>query len=676
MKHCILLVAALILTFSNIYAQEQVEKDNKKESKTNGTEKADAPAALNDKIEFKNGTPAAIVTITDEGNDAGSILLPSVGSPLAGNKLYNNGGNLFWGGSQLNGGSGASAINDLSDAKYDGTSLFLGEGAGINDDGTSNSNTAIGKNALYSNTTGYRNTSNGYQSLYSNTTGFENTANGEYALFSNTTGNINLANGSYALYNNTTGNGNVGIGNYSNMKNQGGSNNTIIGHSAGNATVLHNKSGSVFLGFSAGYNETTNNKLYIENSNSSSPLIWGDFANDEVKINGDFHVTGNITTDGAAPADNDWDINGNELLLFNPVDQYVGIGTLITETSAKLHVRGNNGVLFQGTHGSGTALNLGAGTRFHFYPKKSAIRGGNVNGTQWNDANIGDYSTAFGQNTIASGFIATALGSATIASGSYSAALGVGTKAEAFYSTAIGAFNIGGGAPTTIVATDPVFEVGIGTSDGTRANALTVLKNGKVGIGTSPSIYRFEINSGAAENPFRVMVNSSAKLTAFSNGGTSIGTSATAPANGLLVSGDINNTGGLLHASDLRFKTNIEEIPNTLEHIKKLRGVYYDWKRNEFPERNFNNKKQIGVIAQEVEKEFPELVNTGEDGYKSVDYTKLTPILIEAIKEQQKIIEELQKQNSEAIIHNSELENRLSKIESLLESNSFTKVSN
>ena len=53
--------------------------------------------------------------------------------------------------------------------------------------------------------------------------------------------------------------------------------------------------------------------------------------------------------------------------------------------------------------------------------------------------------------------------------------------------------------------------------------------------------------------------------------------------------------------------------------------------------------EQIGVIAQEVEKVLPQTVLTPEDGYKSVDYSRFTPILIEAIKEQQKQIDELQK---------------------------------
>ncbi len=55
----------------------------------------------------------------------------------------------------------------------------------------------------------------------------------------------------------------------------------------------------------------------------------------------------------------------------------------------------------------------------------------------------------------------------------------------------------------------------------------------------------------------------------------------------------------------------------------------------------FTDAVQIGFIAQEVEKVFPELVVTGKDGYKAVDYSKITPVLLEAIKDQQKQIDEL-----------------------------------
>lgn len=64
-----------------------------------------------------------------------------------------------------------------------------------------------------------------------------------------------------------------------------------------------------------------------------------------------------------------------------------------------------------------------------------------------------------------------------------------------------------------------------------------------------------------------------------------------------------------------------------------LQGVSYNWNIKDFPENGFSNETQIGLIAQDVEKIIPELVNTNDDGYKAVSYEKLTAVLIEAIKE-------------------------------------------
>jgi len=63
-----------------------------------------------------------------------------------------------------------------------------------------------------------------------------------------------------------------------------------------------------------------------------------------------------------------------------------------------------------------------------------------------------------------------------------------------------------------------------------------------------------------------------------------------------------------------------------------LNGVSYNWNAEEFPEMNFDDRTHIGIIAQEVEEVLPELVYTDENGYKSVSYEKLTPVLIEAVK--------------------------------------------
>jgi hypothetical protein len=106
--------------------------------------------------------------------------------------------------------------------------------------------------------------------------------------------------------------------------------------------------------------------------------------------------------------------------------------------------------------------------------------------------------------------------------------------------------------------------------------------------------------------------------------------------------GDGEYTGSWSKASDGRFKIHVAPLEGALQATLMLRGVTFNWRRDEFPERGFREGPDFGFIAQEVETVYPELVSTGTDGYKRVDYSALTPILVEAIKTQQQKIQELE----------------------------------
>jgi hypothetical protein len=90
----------------------------------------------------------------------------------------------------------------------------------------------------------------------------------------------------------TKGGQNTVIGNYAGIANIYGDFNTYLGYRAGYSNI--DGDSNVFLGYQSGYNETGSNKLYIENSDSSAPLIYGEFDNDFVEINGDLYVMGNM----------------------------------------------------------------------------------------------------------------------------------------------------------------------------------------------------------------------------------------------------------------------------------------------------------------------------------------------------------------------------------------------
>ncbi|HXF42937.1 MAG TPA: tail fiber domain-containing protein, partial [Pyrinomonadaceae bacterium] len=107
--------------------------------------------------------------------------------------------------------------------------------------------------------------------------------------------------------------------------------------------------------------------------------------------------------------------------------------------------------------------------------------------------------------------------------------------------------------------------------------------------------------------------------------------------------GNLAIRGSYNQLSDARFKANVRTFGNALDVLRRLRGVTFNWK----PERNDNPNLQIGFIAQEVETVLPEVVTTDMDGYKSVSYANIVPVLVEAIKQQQTQIEAQTRQINE-----------------------------
>jgi hypothetical protein len=362
-----------------------------------------------------------------------------------------------------------------------------------------------------------------------------------------------------------------------------------------------------------------------------------------------------------------------------------GLGT--STPTARLHVA-DSSVLFTGPATvPATTTYLppaqGAGTRMMWYPQKAAFRAGTVDGSQWdfNDIGLnsfasgtnttasGDYSTAMGFGTKASGVGSTAMGFGTKASGFGSTAMGLGITAKSFFETAIGSNNTD---YTPLSETgwnvgDRLFTIGNGANFNAQSDAMVVLKNGNTGIGTSNPTYKLHIGNSNAGLRIEGPALSGSGGSALNIGGSgdvvvdafgivggrflikengNVGINKINPAYKLDVGGDINASGqvrvnGIALTSDARFKQNIITLPNALNNLLQLRGTNYFFNTNAFPERNFSTDKQMGVIAQEVEKVFPELVNTDKDGYKSVNYVGLIPVMIESIKELKKEIDEL-----------------------------------
>jgi len=210
-------------------------------------------------------------------------------------------------------------------------------------------------------------------------------------------------------------------------------------------------------------------------------------------------------------------------------------------------------------------------------------------------------------------------------------------------------------------------------------NQISISASGNVGIGTtSPNnalhVYRTGFNPGANDlAALRVEGNWGGGIVfsestgrsgiwsgngvdlRFGTGGTSggisqrmiidsngnVGIGVTNPSYRLELPNNANASGqGRANAwvtySDIRFKENITPITNALEKINNLQGVYFDWKKN--------GKRDIGFIAQEVEPVLPEVVSTDPSGIKSLDYSRLTALLVQGIKEQQSQISSLSSQ--------------------------------
>ena len=135
------------------------------------------------------------------------------------------------------------------------------------------------------------------------------------------------------------------------------------------------------------------------------------------------------------------------------------------------------------------------------------------------------------------------------------------------------------------------------------------------------------------------------------------------------LNGDVTVFGYFSQASDKRFKKDIVTINNALSKVLQLRGVNYYWKNNDFPNRGFDDKLELGFIAQEVEVVIPEIVSEIGDGYKGVEYSKLVALLVEAIKEQQAIIDG---QKTEMADMRVELDGRLKALEEMFNTTTTT----
>ncbi len=116
------------------------------------------------------------------------------------------------------------------------------------------------------------------------------------------------------------------------------------------------------------------------------------------------------------------------------------------------------------------------------------------------------------------------------------------------------------------------------------------------------------------------------------------------------VTGELEVAGEIVGASDARLKKDMAPLTDALAKVSQLKPTTYQFRKDEFTNRNFPEGTRMGFIAQELEKEFPTLVSTGNEvsdihgnsfDMKSVNYMEVIPLLTKAIQEQQLLIEQL-----------------------------------
>lgn len=485
-------------------------------------------------------------------------------------------------------------------------------------------NTAMGQNALRSNTTGISNVALGKEALFTNVGGSYNTALGEHALFQNT-GSNNLAIGRYAMNVNTTGNTNIAIGNNALTGNTTSSNNIALGHSS----LYTNTTGTRNLGIGT-------STLYANNTGSDNIAIGSlglnvNTASNNIAI-GSYALDAN--TSGTPNLAIGYDALGANVTGANNVA--VGSQSLLLNT-------GSNNVALGQTAGNSNTT----GTNNTFIGHNS-------------DAGAGGLSnaTAIGANSVVNASNAIVLGNA--------ANVGIGTNNPVYAKLQVVGFSI-------FTASNAAFT---GTT-----RAPYIRGNDTYSTATTPDYSWYNSDQTGMFHPAASTIGFCANgigETMRINGSGNVGIGCTAPAYKLHVIGDIASsatirstfaivTGVIAACSDGRYKKNILPLKSSLDKVMQLRPVTYNWRTEEFPNKHFTNDLQIGFIAQELEKVIPQVVHTdvADNNYKSVDYGRLTPVLVEAMKEQQVQIEKLQKEVEELKKVKSEYDSLKSEIEAI-----------
>lgn len=616
---------------------------------------------------------------------------------------------------------GAEKINDLMDGKSDndgsenGSSVFIGLGAGINDDSSDNQNTGIGFETMGSNTSGFDNVAVGYRSLFSNTTGSFNVANGFYAMFSNVSGVRNTASGYRSLYSNTIGSNNVGIGYQALFDNISGNNNVAIGynsqyvtttsqgnvsigsnalfHSGGNyntvigtdaLTVSNVGDYNIAVGYSAMYSNTSgNNNIAIgSNALNSNTMGSNNVATGFMALNSNINGNNNVAVRLRALNNNT--IGNNNIA--------TGTRALFSNSTGSNNIATGTRALYSNLSGS---FNVSNGTRTLYLNTTGSYNVANgfraLNSNTIGNNNIANgyqtlYSNTTGSNNVASGYESLRNNS----TGYDNIAFGT----QSLYSNTAGDANVSIGTNSLYFNTVGINNTAIGTESGLNSNGdANIFLGYGAGCYETGSNRLYIENSDADANEALIYGEFDTDKLRF-NGHVLISNAnashlyatlsldnlviANLGGNNLGLDGDIvpftNSTFDIGNSlinqhwdevvantfvtySDRRTKRHISELPYGLEDLMKLQPVSYSYNETISP----NNRTRLGLIAQDVEKIIPEVVITEDvdidpkTGKKIVvpgDYLAMSYIELIPV-----LIKAVQEQQKEIVALKNQLDN-------------------
>jgi len=347
--------------------------------------------------------------------------------------------------------------------------------------------------------------------------------------------------------------------------------------------------------------------------------------------------------------------------------------------------------------------NIGEGIRLIWYPFKAAFRAGEALNGKWEDPQIGANSVAFGGDNLAKGDFSFAMGLGVSATGLFSTAMGQNVDASGENAVAIGkdiqapgpssvAFGIGthtqfkGGfvagmfnkAPTVsnpqnLDPSDIIFQIGNGSSLNDRRSGLSMLRSGNVGLGTNLFNPEFLLDLGGR---MRIRHNGNSTSGIHFNNSQNVVDGFMGMKTDAQIGFWINNAwrfyidnagngtlgGSLSQSSDRRLKRDFSPLSRSLQKVSSLNGYHYYWKDDAK-----DQSLQTGLIAQDVEALFPELVKTDEKGFKSLNYTGLIPHLIESVKQLAKQNARLEAENAAFKADNKAIQDQLNKLESRID---------